>query len=183
MPLVSVTNFSPVVSPVLTEGAQYFEGELDITGNMTVMLNGDLYTVPGDYLLFKYDTFVNGQNKLDTYVTVNWVTGTKPDTVGNVALIDRPSTRQVIARLGSAADNGTQYIAGDLTFTGASYMVLDSSLYGSPGTYILYEVTGNITGEAYLAGRVILNGSFLNPGNPYVVTEGGVKKLMIQLSY
>ena len=59
------------------------------------------------------------------------------------------------------ASNSTQYVDGDLTFSGPTTIYLDATLYATPGTYVLFEVTGAVSG---LANVTIISEQGLFPG-------------------
>lgn len=197
MPLVSVTEYVPVISPVNTEGTQYID-TVNITGPTELWLDGDIYSTPGDYVIFQYRVFVDALNKLNTYIptTTNIKWTNKPDRVGGAAWMNPrvnpldPTTRQAVLRLGPAADNGTQFVENNLVFSGTPSIILDPSIFGAEGTYVLFEVLPpyTITGESLLTSRVVVFNSALKVKNIYKVQENNdqnvlVWRLYVQLGY
>ncbi len=153
------------------EGTQYVDGQLDFTGATTIVLDPSVYAFGGDYVLFEYGSFPDGQTDLDTFVTI--------DDSGlllceMVNLQNKPHEAHVLLRLRSNPTNGKQFVDGDLTFSGATTLYLDPDLYATDGTYELFQVTGTVTG---LANVTCVSEAGLFCGAP--VLDGNLVKVTI----
>jgi hypothetical protein len=141
-----------------TNGTQYVDGALDFTGATTIVLDPSVYAVGGDYVLFEYGSFPGGQTDLNTFVTID---DSALPLAELVNLQDKPHLSHVLLKLRSKPSNSTQYVDGDLTFSGPTTIYLDATLYATPGTYVLFEVTGTVSG---LANVTIISEQGLFPG-------------------
>jgi hypothetical protein len=153
------------------EGAQYVDGTLAFTGATTVYLDPSVYAVGGDYVLFQYGSFPGGHTDLDLYLTVD-------DSALPLCFVEvvqnKPHKSHIIARLKSNPTNGKQFVDGDLTFSGATTLYLDASLYATDGTYELFQVTGTVTG---LANLTCVSELGLSVGAPFL--DGNLVKVTL----
>ena len=140
------------------EGTQYVDGALDFTGATTIVLDPGVYATGGDYVLFDYGSFPDGQTDLDTFVTID---DSALPLAELVNLQDKPGQKHVLLKLRSKPTNGKQFVDGDLTFSGPTTIYLDASLYATTGTYELFEVTGTVSGLEHVT---IISEQGLFPG-------------------
>jgi len=141
----------PIHPAITTIGVQYAEKDLKFAGPMTIQLNNDLYSEPGDYVLFEYDTFTGGQTELDNNVTVVWEAGTPPSGINNVTLVDLPAQKQIILQLVSYTNdimvtNAPDLIFGQLTVINSTTVFLTTG--ATPGLFkkgqtIVIEASGD----------------------------------------
>lgn len=144
MPLVPIFRYAAPAPArtASTSGTQYVTGELAFEGATTINLSASVYAGPGLYVLFSYGTFPMPSQLSN--VTVNFASVPNVD---SVTLEDDYAYSRVLMYLNQAPTVGTQYVDGDLTFTVPTTITMDAALYLTFGTYVLFEVTGSITGE------------------------------------
>ena len=174
MPLVYVQRYKKPSDIIVGYGTQYVDGVLTFSGSTQLVLNADVFTQTGTYVLFDYanGSFPGGQAALDSYVS-----GVMSDGAANLSGVqgftDDTANSRVLLLLGSNPTNGKQFVDGDLTFTGATQLVLDASLYKTAGTYELFAVSGTVTGLSFLScvsTQGLLCGTpFLVAGSPNLV--------------
>lgn len=148
MSLVSIFRYAqPVTRAASTSGTQFVEGELAFEGATTIPLAESIYTLPGLYVLFSYGTFPDPSQLSN--ITIDLSAGFSY--VSGWTLENDSSNNRVLLLLKPIPDVGAQYVEGDLTFTVPTPITLDASIYQSVGEYILFDVTGTITGEAFVS--------------------------------
>lgn len=184
MPLIFVSRYA-IEEAIIAGGTQYVEGALSFASGTTIYLSNTVFGQSGSYVLFEYGTFPGGQAELDANVTVNVSALTYSDTP---ALIDDTANSRIILSIKSKADNGTQFVDGDLTLTDGAQIYLSSTLYATAGTYDLFTITGNLVsttldGSNYLTGVQVLP---LKAGRSvvggYAFWNAGAKKVQVTLT-
>lgn len=132
-----------------TNGTQYLDSGVTATfGNPTnIVLDGGAYNAAGYYTLFDWSaggTIAGGAGALTnlSFSFANWLT-TIEQVVSSLTY-DSANSR-ITMLLKSDANNGTQYVEGDLTINPTMTMILDAALYATPQTYVLFDATGTIT--------------------------------------
>lgn len=142
MPVISVHRYGAAAAGPSFDGAQFIDGDLVISSapatKPVVKLTQAVYPVTQSYVLFQYTGNFNGSlsdlTVDDSELALSQVAEVTHDTV----------KKQIIVRLQSRATNGTQYIDGDLNIAGSTTFVMPKSLFKTPGTYVLFDVTGSI---------------------------------------
>jgi hypothetical protein len=155
---------------ILNTGTQYVEGDLSFDPGFQIFLYDSVFSQTGDYVLFDYSlgSFSGGQSELDNNVSVTAVDLKLSylNPLGGVAVLEnQPEHNRVVVKLLSKPENGKQWVEGDLNFAGPTTIYLDQHLFTTPGTYELFEVTGNIYNVENLT--AIHDGGFLI-GTPFV---------------
>lgn len=154
MPLVRVQRYAPSVV-YLGGGTQYMEPNktLRFAGATTIVLSNAVYTATGSYILFDYSAagasfdfspYASGQAALDALVAP-YVDDSDLTLSGFGSLTDDPVAKKIILTLQSKATNGCQYIESGkvLDLSGGTVNVyLNSALYATPGTYVLFDWSG-----------------------------------------
>lgn len=147
MPVVSVHRYA--TAALLTNGAQYIDGNFTITSapatKPVIALTQSLYSEAGRYLLFKYSgTFSGSLDDLSIDDTaLSYSSYSAP-------LVHNTDKKEVYLTLVSRPTNGTQYVDGNLTINAGATFVMSDTLCKTAGTYILFDVTGTITGLSNL---------------------------------
>ena len=175
MPLIVVQRYVPPAA-FIAGGTQYIDGQLTISGSTTVVLSQNIYSASGDYILFDYTngTFPGGQSALGSLVFDDSALILS----GVAAVTDDPTNKRVVLSLGSRSTNGTQYIEGDLDIGSGLSIFLNSTLYATSGTYILFSWTGNLTGSPATITCYPQKSGLSVVGTPYV--DG--KTIKVQLA-
>lgn len=152
MALVYVQRYRKPSDIIVGYGTQYVDGQLTFSGNTQLILDAAIFAQTGTYVLFDYTngSFPGGQAALDSYLAAEMSNG--PANLSGVQeFVNEPANSRILVVLGSNPTNGKQFVEGDLTFTGATQLVLDASLYKTAGTYELFEVTGTVTGLGFVS--------------------------------
>lgn len=170
MPVISVHRYGAAAAGPSFDGAQFIDGDLVIESapatKPVVKLTQTIYAVTQSYVLFQYGgSFIGSLSDLtvdDSALILSEVTEVTHDTIN----------KQIIARLQSRVTNGTQYIDGDLHIAGATTFVMPKSLFKTPGTYVLFDVSGSIVAGS-LANLTVASpsGLSLDPAqspNPFI---------------
>lgn len=180
MPLVFVQRYAPPL--VVTDGGtQYVEGILKFNGATTIALDSTVFAASGNYVLFDYASpgsfnfspYDSGQAALDALVTVSAASISALTYSGSYQLVDDPNNRRIILKLISRADNGKQFVNGNLTITDGATLYLDATLYATPQTYVLYEYTGTLTATLSGGSPDYLTGLNLVVGKGGLTVVGG----------
>lgn len=186
MPVMMLARYKADPTPFNRDGTQFVQN-LAFTGPMTLTLDATSFDKSGDYIAFKYNSFVGGPNgpqwDLDNYVLPDATLVNEPTGKSGIeSLTNQPGFKRVVARLGSNKENGCHYVEGNLTFTGPPNVVLNTALYATPGNYKLFVVGGTVTGLTYLNGHVVVSGSTLTQVAPvYTTVNSGVTTVWIPL--
>lgn len=140
---VLLITVRPAPEAFLEGGTQYISGPLSFIGSVTIKLSPDVFTAPGKYILFDYSegTFAGGQAALNNQ---NYDDSELP-LLQVRSVVDDTANKRVVLTLASKTDNGTQYVQGDLAITGPLTVMLPADLYGSAGTYTLFDWSGGGT--------------------------------------
>jgi hypothetical protein len=143
MPIVSVHRWVSG-SPYLEGGTQYIENVLTLPTSpdtTTIYLANNVFTEPGDYVLFDYS-----ESTAPTPVVgdLSQVIIDVSDLLlsDNYLLTNNTSEKKIILTLYGKADNGTQYINGTLNISSPMTIYLDATLFRSSGTYTLFDWSG-----------------------------------------
>lgn len=170
MPVISVHRYGAAAAGPSFDGAQFIDGDLTIESSPAtkpvVKLPQSLYSVTQSYVLFEYSgTFTGALSDL-TVDTSDLVLS------GDYTLTHDTVKKQIVVNLKSRATNGTQYIDGNLNIAGSTTFVMPKSLFKTPGTYVLFDVTGSIIAGSLANLSVSLpSGMSLDPAqspNPYI---------------
>lgn len=151
MPAINVQRRTSRSIVPSTRGTQYLDSGTLTLGNPTnVVLNGGVYNAPGYYTLFDWSgggTY-NGDTTALGYLSFSWVS--KPASIGSglLKIYDAPNKRIIIG-LQPDPTLGCQYVEGNLTIPSSGLMshIMSAALYPTEGTYVLFDVTGTITGN------------------------------------
>lgn len=170
MPVISVHRYGAAAAGPSFDGAQFIDGDLVIESSPAtkpvVKLTQPLYVVTQNYVLFQYSgNFSGSLSDLtvdDSALPLSQVTEVTHNT----------SKKQIVVRLQSRSTNGTQYIDGDLNIAGSTTFVMPKALFKTPGTYVLFDVTGSIiSGSLANLSLTLPSGLSLDPAqspNPYI---------------
>jgi len=170
MPLVCSQAFFPDPNALLTAGTQFLDPGVTLVFNpgASIVLEESLYNVTGTYILFDYSaagaSFPGGQPELDANVTVTLNGSTGLSQVQSIT--DQPASKRIVVALGSNPTNGKQFLDQDVDFGTNMTMLLAASLYATPGTYELYEVTGTVSNLSGLTCIPLKSG--LTVGAPFL---------------
>lgn len=137
MPVCSQHRAFPWVD-YRTEGTQYIDGEVIFpsSGTTTVYLSRDIYA-SGVYRLFDYSASTSSspvQNLSNLTIDISDLLLASAATIANDA-----ARKVVTVELTALTSNGTQYIDGTLNIAGPVSVYLAEDLYGTAGTYVLFE--------------------------------------------
>lgn len=154
MALVFVQRYVVATESFLSGGTQYVEGQLTFGDPTTLVLSSAVFSQTGSYILFDYTggSFPGGQSELNTnvipYIDTSNLTLSTTDSAGGAAVLeDDAANSRIILRLVSRPTNGTQYIDGTLDITGPLTLVLNSTLYATGQTYILFDAVDITAGS------------------------------------
>ena len=153
MPLVKPFRYVSSTVSVSYVGCQYLVdgATLAITGNMTLALDGAIYTAPGTYALFDWSgggVFSGSTAEIAYISNFQW---TNPPseidtTVAPIFIIDLPNKR-VLMQLSSKKNLSTQYVDANLAIPSRMLVVLNAAFFPVAGEYVLFEVAGTISGD------------------------------------
>ena len=156
MPLIRVIRYAPT-AVYLGGGTQYVEAGkvLSFPGATTIVLSNAVYGATGDYILFDYSaagaSFPGGQAELNANV-VPYIDDSDLSLSAFGSLTDDTVAKKIILSLQSNPTNGCQYIESGVTLDISNPLpvYLNSALYATPGTYILFDWSGggSFTGSA-----------------------------------
>ena len=160
-------------------GTQFVEGELTFNSGTQIYLYDSVFSQTGQYVLFDYSSgsFPGGQAQLNSNVSVisaDLALSEVPSASGMAVLEDQPGLKRIVLKLNSKPTNGKQWIEGDLIINGPVEIILTESLYATPGTYELFEVSGSVSGLNYLTCTCEAN---LSPGAPF--QDGNIIKVTL----
>lgn len=144
MPVISVHRWASAGSSYLSGGTQYIENVLTLPTSpdtTTIYLSNDVFTEPGDYVLFDYS-----ESTAPTPVVGNLsqviIDVSELMLSDNYLLTDNTGEKKIILTLYGKADNGTQYINGTLNISAPMTINLSPSLFRTSGTYTLFDWSG-----------------------------------------
>lgn len=179
-PDITLSNgtWTSEMSQYMTLGTVYVEGLLTFNASTSINLYNTVFYYPGTYVLFDYSapgaSFPGGQSQLDSNVIVTCVD--LPSTILTSPTLTNDSVnKKILLTLSSNPTNGKVFVEGNLTFTGATNMILSKKLYATAGTYELFEFSGTYSGVTEYLTCVSLAG--FTCGTPYV--EGNLVKVTL----
>lgn len=170
MPVISVHRYGAAAAGPSFDGAQFIDGDLTIQSSPATKpvakLTQAVYPVTQSYVLFQYSGTFTGS-------VADLTVDDSELVLSQVAEVTHNATKkQVIVRLESRPDNGTQYIDGDLNIAGPTTVVMPKTLFATAGTYVLFDVTGTIvSGSLVNLSVAVPAGLSLDPTqspNPYI---------------
>lgn len=186
MPQIHVPQRANTAEITYTVGAQYVDGALTLGDGATIQLSADVYTQTGKYLLFDYGpsgTLTGDLSKLNVNTDALGLSG-------GYEFLHDTANKKVYLKLKSRADNGKQFVDGDLTLADGAVIRLSAELYATPNTYELFEFTGtgNFTTSGgtpnYLTNVTISvqkRGLRVQDGRAFLEESGGVKMVKVTL--